>query len=200
MLIIGDSIAGEYFSFAAEKLEGKAILFKPVVINEKGDSTSCEGTTMGVQHIDEWLGDTDWEVIHFNFGLHDMKHIDPETGKNSKNLNDPQQANPKQYGKNLKEIIRKLKATNAKLIFATTTPYPEKLGKQIRSPGMPQVYNAVALEIMKKNDIVINDLYGFALPIMNSIQRPNNVHFIKEGSKELGLQVATSITDILSNR
>ena len=58
-----------------------------------------------MKEIDKWLGQAKWDVIHFNFGLHDIKHIDPETGKNSKNLNHPQQANPEQYGKNLSEIV-----------------------------------------------------------------------------------------------
>jgi hypothetical protein len=90
VLIIGDSIAGDYFSFVEEQLEGKALLFKPIVINEKGDSASCEGTKMGVKYMDQWIRDAKWDVIHFNFGLHDMKHIDSSTGKNSKNLNHPQ--------------------------------------------------------------------------------------------------------------
>ncbi|MFY0653186.1 MAG: SGNH/GDSL hydrolase family protein [Cyclobacteriaceae bacterium] len=197
VLVIGDSIAGGYFSIVEEELKGKALLFKPVVINEKGDSTSCEGTTMGVKYIDEWIGDTKWDVIHFNFGLHDIKHIDPETGKNSKNLNHPHQASPRQYGHNLEKIVSKLKASGAKLIFATTTPYPDKLGRQMRSPGMPKVYNEVALKVMNKNNIPINDLYTYVLPRMAELQKPENVHFLQKGSRELGRQVANSIEKTL---
>lgn len=200
VLVIGDSIAGGYFSFVEEELEGKALLFKPVVINDKGDSTSCEGTTKGMEHIERWIGDTKWDVIHFNFGLHDIKHIDPENGRNSKNLNHPHQASPNQYGQNLKRIVRKLKASGANLIFATTTPYPDELGKQMRSPGMPKVYNEVALKIMKKNDIVINDLYGYVLPRMDELQRHKNVHFTEEGSRILGNKVAKAILDNLEQK
>jgi lysophospholipase L1-like esterase len=194
VLIIGDSIAGDYFPIVEEKLKGKVLLSKATQINDKGEITSCEGTTMGVKHIDDWLGDTKWDVIHFNFGLHDIKHIDPETGKNSKNLNDPQQANPEQYGKNLRVIVQKLKASGAKLIFATTTPYPDKLGKQMRTPGMPAIYNKIAIEIMKKNDIVINDLYSYVLPRMEKLQRPKNVHFTEKGYQVIGNEVAEIIT------
>jgi lysophospholipase L1-like esterase len=194
VLIIGDSIAGDYFPIVEEKLKGKVLLSKATQINDKGEITSCEGTTMGVKHIDDWLGDTKWDVIHFNFGLHDIKHIDPETGKNSKNLNNPQQANPEQYGKNLRVIVQKLKASGAKLIFATTTPYPDKLGKQMRTPGMPAIYNKIAIEIMKKNDIVINDLYSYVLPRMEKLQRPKNVHFTEKGYQVIGNEVAEIIT------
>ncbi|MEQ9288022.1 MAG: SGNH/GDSL hydrolase family protein [Cyclobacteriaceae bacterium] len=197
VLIIGDSIAGGYFSFVEEGLVGEALLFKPIVIDEKGDSTSCEGTTMGVENIEQWIGEAKWDVIHFNFGLHDIKHIDPETGRNSKNLDHPRQASPNQYGQNLKKIVRKLKASGANLIFATTTPYPDELGRQMRSPGMPKVYNEVALKIMKKNDIAINDLYTYVLPRMDELQRRKNVHFTEEGSRALGKMVAKSILDNL---
>jgi lysophospholipase L1-like esterase len=197
VLIIGDSIAGDYFPIAEEKLKGKVLLSKATQINDEGEITSCEGTTMGVKHIDDWLGDTKWDVIHFNFGLHDIKHIDPETGKNSKNLNNPQQANPEQYGKNLRVIVQKLKASGAKLIFATTTPYPDKLGKQMRTPGMPAVYNKIAIEIMRENDIAINDIYSYVLPRMEKLQRPKNVHFMENGSKALGEKVAQSILEYL---
>jgi lysophospholipase L1-like esterase len=194
VLIIGDSIAGDYFPIVEEKLKGKVLLSKATQINDKGEITSCEGTTMGVKHIDDWLGDTKWDVIHFNFGLHDIKHIDPETGKNSKNLNNPQQANPEQYGKNLRVIVQKLKASGAKLIFATTTPYPDKLGKQMRTPGMPAIYNKIAIEIMKKNDIAINDIYSYVLPRMEKLQRPKNVHFTEKGYQVIGNEVAEIIT------
>ncbi len=200
VLIIGDSISGDYLPYAKERLKGIAILTTPKVIDDNGKRTSCEGTTMGVKKIDEWINDTKWDIIHFNFGLHDIKHIDPATGKNSKNLNYPQQANPEQYGKNLSIIVEKLKATNAKLIFATTTPYPDKLGNQMRSPGMSEVYNQVALEIMKKNSIEVNDLYSFVLPQMEELQRPNNVHFNEVGSKALGNQVAKAIINNLEKQ
>jgi lysophospholipase L1-like esterase len=191
VLIIGDSIAGDYFSIVMNKLEGIAEVQTP---QEPGNGG---GTTNGVLYVDKWIAEAKWDVIHFNFGLHDIKHIDPETGKNSKNLNDPQQANPEQYGKNLRVIVQKLKASGAKLIFATTTPYPDKLGKQMRTPGMPAVYNKIAIEIMRENDIAINDIYFYVLPRMEKLQRPKNVHFMENGSKALGEKVAQSILEYL---
>jgi acyl-CoA thioesterase-1 len=143
--------------------------------------------------MDSFLSNKKWDIIHFNFGLHDIKHIDPVTGKNSKNLSHPHQASPEEYERNLINIVKKLKLTGAKLIFATTTPYPDKLGKQMRSPGMPKIYNQVALKIMKRNEIEINDLYSLVLPRINQLQRPNNVHFNAKGSKFLAEQVIKSV-------
>ena len=194
ILIVGDSISGGYFPYVKKNLTGKAELFQAISSDENGKITACcGGTTQGVKEIDIYLSEKKWDFIHFNFGLHDIKHIDPITGKNSKNLSHPHQASPEQYEKNLIEIVEKLKRTGAKLIFATTTPYPDKLGKQMRSPGMPKVYNEVALRVMNNNGIEINDLYGLVLPRMEELQRPNNVHFLEKGSEVL----AEHITKLL---
>ena len=196
VLIIGDSISIGYLPFVQEILDGKAMVDRPPPL-ENGRPENCQGTTHGLVRIDAWLGDTKWDVIHFNFGLHDLKHVDPETGENSKNLNDPLQADLKQYEKNLREIVAKLENTGAKLIFATTTPYPDSLGNQVRSPGMPSIYNKVALKIMKQHGIEVNDLYALVLPRMNELQQANNVHFTEAGSKVLAQQVAKYILDNL---
>ena len=164
---------------------------------KNGDPENCEGTTSGVKNIDRWLGDTKWDVIHFNFGLHDIKQVDPVTKENSNNPKHPQQANLKQYKKTLKQIVEKLKATGAKLIFATTTPYPDKTSGPLRKPGMSAKYNRAAIKIMNKNDIKINDLYAFMLPRMQELQLPNNVHFKSEGSQALALKVVDRINEAL---
>jgi acyl-CoA thioesterase-1 len=139
------------------------------------------------------LGDNTWDLIHFNFGLHDIKHINPINGKNSNSFDDPHQASPNQYKYNLEKIVKILKKTKAKLIFATTTPYPNSKLKPARKPGMHRIYNEVALSVMKKYNIKINDLHSFVLPRMDELQRPYNVHFSKYGSEELAKVVVKSI-------
>ena len=196
VLIIGDSISIEYLPFVKEYLGGKAEVTRPY--KESGEAENCQGTTNGLVSIDRWIGNTRWDIIHFNFGLHDIKHVDLETRENSKDPQAPQQASPKQYKKNLKSIVKTLKATGAKLIFATTTPYPDDVKGPLRKAGMPKVYNDIALEIMKKNKILVNDLHAFVLPRMAELQRPVNVHFLEDGSKALGKEVANIIQEQIS--
>ncbi|MBL0110981.1 MAG: SGNH/GDSL hydrolase family protein [Saprospiraceae bacterium] len=195
VLILGDSISIGYFPFVKEIMKEKAMVTRPF----SPDSTpeNCEGTTSGVENIDRWIGDTKWDVIHFNFGLHDLKNVHTETGKNSNNPKDPHQANLKQYEENMTEIVGKLKRTGAKLIFATTTPYPDTAIKPMRLPGMPEKYNVVAEKIMKENGVVINDLYTLVLPRMSEIQLPSNVHFTEPGYEVLGEAVAQKIVECL---
>lgn len=197
VLIIGDSISGGYFPTVVERLRGKAEVLRAADTVTAEEKAGSEGTTKGVRYVDKWIGTTKWAVVHFNFGLHDIKHVNPATGENSRNPLDPVQADLKQYQKNLAEIVGKLRTTGAKLIFATTTPYPATATKPMRSPGMSEKYNAVALEIMKANGVAIDDLYSLVLPRMAELQRPDNVHFTDAGYRVLGDVVAEQIMESL---
>jgi len=191
VLILGDSISIGYTPFVQEMMKRKANVYRPML--ENGKPENCAGTTKGVENIDRWLGDTKWDVIHFNFGLHDLKHQDPETGKATKNPKDPYQADLKTYKKNLKVILAKLQQTEAQLIFATTTPVPNKLVSPLREPETVIKYNKAAKKIMKKAGVPINDLYALTWPKLSEIQRENNVHFIEAGSKLMAEKVVKEI-------
>jgi len=191
VLIIGDSISMGYTPVLQGMLYGKVDITRPP--NSGGGWINCEGTKRGVEMIDEWLALGDFDVIHFNFGLHDLKHVQPDSGRNSNDPSHPQQSNLKQYDANLRLIVAKLKATDAKLIFATTTPYPDKPGGPLRRADQPLKYNEVALKIMKENGIDVNDLHGFTLPRMDELLLPKNVHFRPEANLELAQEVANSI-------
>jgi len=195
VLILGDSISIGYTPFVKTILATTAEVYRPMF--ENGKPENCQGTTNGVKNIDKWLGNTNWDVIHFNFGLHDLKQVDPRTGKNSKNPDHPHQADIKQYKKNLKEIVEKLQNTGAKLVFATTTPYPDELKNAIRKPKLYKKYNNAAVKIMNRKKITINNLCAFMTPRMNDLQKPKDVHFTGEGSKALANQVAKEIIKIL---
>lgn len=191
VLLIGDSVSIGYTNYIVGMMFGTMIIKRPM--NKNGGYLNCEGTTSGTANLDTWLGHTQWDVIHFNFGLHDLKHIDPNTGRNSGNPDHPQQANLKQYEANLKTIVNKLKATKANLIFATTTPFPDKPGGPLRRSDQVEKYNNVARRIMSDSAILINDLHDFVLPRMEKLMPPNNVHFTEAGSLELAQQVVAHI-------
>jgi acyl-CoA thioesterase-1 len=160
---------------------------------------NCAGTTNGVKHVERWLAleGGGWDVVHFNFGLHDLKRVDAKTGKASGNPKDPRQAEPAAYGKQLRAIVAALKKTRAKLVFATTTPVPPGGVRPHRDPEDPPRYNAIARTIMEEHGVAVNDLHAFALPRLKKIQQPVNVHFTKDGSRLLGEEVARHIRKAL---
>lgn len=196
VLIIGDSISIGYTLPVRKNLEGKANVFRPMAANGKSPQNS-QGTTNAVKRIDSWLEGRKWDVIHFNIGLHDLKHWDPVTRKNSSKASDPYQADVEEYSKNLEEIVGKLKKTGAKLIFATTTPVTEGTTDPLREPEGPVRYNEAALKIMKEHDIQVNDLFSAVEPHLSEIQKPKNVHFNAKGNELMAKQVAEVIAAAL---
>jgi acyl-CoA thioesterase-1 len=187
VLLIGDSISMGYTLPVRAQLAGKANVHRP--------GENCGDTARGVASIDKWLGDGQWDVIHFNFGLHDLKYLDaagqlapPDKGKQVHTL--------AQYEANLRTIVARLKKTGAKLIFATTTPVPA--GTQGRVADDAVKYNAVAVRVMQEAGVAINDLHAFVVPRIAQLQRPANVHFSDEGSTQLAKVVVGVISPLLS--
>jgi len=186
VLIIGDSISMGYTLKVRELLKGVANVHR---IPENGGSTRD-----GLAKIDRWLGTGKWDVIHFNWGLHDLKHwMD-----NKLDLAGPQVSPVQLYEANLRELMVKLKQTNATLIFATTTPIP--VGSAGRQSGDEIGYNEAARSVMKEAKVQINDLYAFAAPRAAELQLPNNVHFKPAGYAALAEQVADAIKAALPKR
>ena len=181
VLLIGDSISIGYTLPTRALLAGKANVHRP--------PTNCGNTTLCLRRIDEWVGNGQWDVIHFNFGIHDIK-CPKRDGVNKTRID--------QYKKNLQEIVARLKKTGATLIWCSTTQSPEVV---CGAPAEDFVkYTAVAKKVMEKNGIQINDLYTFSLPRLREIQIPVNSHFHAKGSKVLAGQVVAAIEEALRKR
>ena len=175
VLLIGDSISMGYTQPTQELLKDKAEVER---VLENGGPT-----IRGLEMLGQWLGDGAWDIIHFNFGLHDL--VIMEDGKH--------QVPIEEYEQNLRELVRQLQATGARLIWASTTPVPEGDVAPFRGDQDAIAYNAVAKQIMDDSGITINDLYAKTLPRLAELLQPVNVHFTEHGSEVLGEWVAASI-------
>ncbi len=200
VLLLGDSISIGYTPFVQEALEGRAVVLRPMNpdkngVRRSGGAENCAGTNKGVANLDRWLAIDGgaWDVIHFNFGLHDLKRVQPDSAKNSNDPTHPHQADPERYEAQLRTIVARLKETGASLIFATTTPVPEGDLRPYREAADAVLYNRVALRVMEEEDVAVDDLFQFVTDYPETILRPANVHFTGEGSRALGDQVAESI-------
>jgi acyl-CoA thioesterase-1 len=181
VLLIGDSISIGYTLVVREKLKGKANVIRPL--------TNCSSTGNGLRYLASWLGDQKWDVIHFNFGLHDAK-LPPEGERH---------APPAVYEKNLRELVNRMQTTGAKLVFATTTPVPNGgYLSPVRRFGSVDEYNALARKVMVELGVGVNDLNSAAKAIMEKYGRPTDVHFLPEGYEVLGAAVAASVEAVLA--
>jgi lysophospholipase L1-like esterase len=199
ILLYGDSISIGYTQEVQNRLKGKANVYR--LYRNGGDSDSFISRMTQMHEVmrdkkkqGHWS--FQWDVIHFNIGLHDLKYT--VKGKLDKE-NGTQVNSNEEYAANLKKIVTYLKTLSpkAKLIFATTTPVPE--GSKGRVAGDAVKYNKVTLKVMKNHpEIVINDLYAFTKPNHQKWwSDPNNVHYNGLGRKAQGTEVARIILKTL---
>ena len=167
VLLIGDSVSRGYTQATRKALAGKA--------NVHRAPENCGPTANGVKKLNVWLGDGKWDVIHFNFGIHDR-------------------ATPAaDYERRLNEIVTRLKATGAKVIWASTTPIPPDTKDGPAAAEAIVEKNRIAGQIAQKQGVTTDDLFTFITPHLAKVQNPKDVHFTAEGYDLLGAQVAKSI-------
>jgi acyl-CoA thioesterase-1 len=107
----------------------------------------------GLKKLNYWLGTNAWQVIHFNFGLHDLKYTTKD-GQYVKADQGTQVANPEAYEKNLRKMVVRLKKSGAALVWASTTPVPANTPGRVEADE--KIYNRVAEKVMNENHIQIH--------------------------------------------
>ena len=186
VLIIGDSISIGYTPFVE-----KALAPDVVVAHNPGNGGS---TVRGVESIGKWIDNREWDVIFFNFGLHDLVYKDKDNKYDV--VNGKVSVPLEEYEKNLETIVAKLRETTAKIFFVTTTMVPENSsGRKVEDP---EKYNKVALKVMKKNKIRVVDLYKSSLTIHPQNSKPGNVHYTPEGYELLAGHIINAIKKSLN--
>ncbi|QDT17949.1 SGNH/GDSL hydrolase family protein [Alienimonas californiensis] len=188
VLLIGDSISIGYTDPVRKELAGEANVYR---IPGNGAATKH-----GLVQLDDWLGEEEWDVIHVNWGLHDLKYMDA-AGKLVPVEQGTQQVPPEEYRKNLTLLFDRLEKTGAEVIWATTTPVPQ--GSHGRIGGDAVKYNALAAEVVKGRDVQVNDLHAVASADLAKWQKPRNVHFTDEGSEVLAKAVAQAVRTALKD-
>ena len=169
VLLIGDSVSRGYTLAVRAALAGQA--------NVHRAPENCGPTANGLKKLDTWLasaGPGKWDVIHFNFGIHDR-------------------ATPlADYTARLTQIVTRLQSTGAKLIWASTTPIPDDPAKK-QTAGSIVARNTAAAALMAQHGVALDDLFTAITPKLATLQNPHDVHFTAAGYAFLGQHVATSI-------
>jgi hypothetical protein len=176
VLLIGDSVSRGYTLAVRAALAGKA--------NVHRAPENCGPTANALKKLETWLasaGPAKWEVIHFNFGIHDRATSLPD------------------YAQRLTEIIARLRPTGATLIWASTTPIPDDLEKKQTAASIVE-HNQAAAAVMKQHGVSIDDLFVAITPNLATMQNPNDVHFNAKGYEFLGGTVAQAIEAQLRQR
>lgn len=197
VLLLGDSISKGYFTEVEKQLAGKAS------VNRLATSAFATDPALLAQ-IAMVLDANSFEVIHFNNGMHGWNH------------------NEEEYARGLPLILETIRkhAPKAKLIWASTTPLNGDSSTKATTSGEPvdpkmadsgklmlqddlkqrsnervKTRNAIALTLMKKEKIPVDDLYALMVP--HPELHAGDVHFTREGSALEGRQVSAEIRKLL---
>jgi len=179
VLIIGDSISIGYTLALRQVLKGVANVHRP--------PENCESTREGLAKLDRWLGEGKWDLIHFNWGLHDLKYVDAQGNRVSVDKGH-QKVPLEEYKRNLEELVGRLEKTGAILIWRPTTPAPP--GAFGRVPGSEAAYNKAAAAIMARHGVQIDDMNAFIRKERIPHVEPDNVHFSQASSARLAEEAA----------
>ncbi|QGY47963.1 hypothetical protein GM418_31200 [Maribellus comscasis] len=179
VLLIGDSVMHGYHQF---------------VINGLNDVACVDRWTTGmhlnskslIEKLAELVSVRNYDVIHFNIGLHGW-----QKGRIPKG----------QYVPLLEKYILTIQqyAPKAKLIWASTTPVTEQDKPVLNKDINPIIFerNALAASVMKEHGVAINDLYGLLVEKLD-LARLDRFHWFSDGYRLMSDQIISSILSELS--
>lgn len=188
VLVLGDSIANQYSTFLRQKLQRQAN------VRIGGTCFACECDWAAI--VRRAVADGEREIgkpfalIQFNWGLHALKWVRGDDFSMTPQEGFTRCCPPERYAAELETLVVELKKTGRPLLWATTTPANN--GSQ---PDDALAYNAIALEIMRKHDVPVNDLNGFVTRESMPMQ---GCHFPRNAAEALGTKVAEEILHKLS--
>jgi hypothetical protein len=175
VLLIGDSITRAYNPEVEKALKGKAVVFRFA-------TSKCAGDPVLTEEISLVLRQYQFDVIHFNNGIHGPEYSD-ET-----------------YGDGLRDMITMLRKYDpkAKLVWATTTSIRVSgQVEQLDSSNARAIRrNTVAAAIMKPAGIPTDDLYNLVLD-HPEYYKPDGIHFNEKGVEVEAKAVARRIAELL---
>jgi hypothetical protein len=162
ILIVGDYISEQYMPTLKILMHGIADVTHAEVPNGPFSGDGSSG--MELENIDAWLAVKHYDIVH----LDAITDIDPCH---------PYQNDIPTYIDNLTKIVQKIRATGAKVIFATATP---SLGHCHPSDKVYS-YNQAAIALMNKLGIQIDDQYEVINPYLHTYVQPYKFFLTPDG-------------------
>ena len=182
IMLIGDSIRNSYEPLVAEILgaEGHEVWGAP------GNS---QFTLFTLASLGSWLtAFPEPDVVHWNNGLHDIGH-NPNRA--------PVQMPLEVYSGNLRFIGRHLLTTDARIIFASSTPvHPDRPFRDDQWSWRNEeidAYNDAARLVMTELEIPINELHTLVASDVGRLLSSDQLHLSDAGKQTCAEAVCAAI-------
>lgn len=160
VLIIGDQVYNEIYRAASIELDNRAEVTYATV-----DRGTVHNSTTVLENLNTLLGDSAWDVIHFNCGLGDLVYRAPNMKSfrlMPRYVGGVRATSPEQYEDNLRQLVHRLQQTEAVLIWASTTPIRHSSTDVFQLESELE-YNLIASRIMAEEGVLVNDMYEHVL-------------------------------------
>lgn len=185
VLLLGDSIRMSYQPLVAQEVKEAAEVVGP--------EDNCQYSLYTLSSLERWLSELGKpDIVHWNNGLHDAGH-NPNRY--------PVQIPLEMYRANLEFILYRLEQVSSQVIWATTTPvHPKRPMLTDQWSWKNQEidrYNEVAVSLMEKHGIPINDLHSIVLSDVDRYLGEDQLHLSDEGNKKCVEAVVAAIKPYL---
>ena len=187
VVLIGDSIRAGYDKYAKQALAGEVeVLFSP---------DSGRFAQYVLRAVSDWKKEEGWgddiDLVHWNAGLWDVL----------RQFGEEPLTPPEMYAEMIRRVDLRLRYLfpNAKMVFATSTHVlEEKYGKNFKRYNREiEQYNAIACDVLRHTDTVINDLYTFTAAFPTTFHSDMTHFYTPEGTEAMTNQVLAVICDTL---
>jgi len=185
VLFLGGPVQQTIVNAVAKELQGK------VRIQSTGSDANDSGSALA--NFDKLIGGEKWDLIYFNFGIGDLFYKDPKTREiraMSKNSGGVRVSTPGQYEKNLDQLVQRLKKTEAKLLWGSTTPlvktdfFPSFKGNLFEANSEIE-YNKIAAKVMNRHEVPVVDLHAYVMKYFKEDEKhPAYSKYDKEMAKK----------------
>lgn len=119
------------------------------------------------------------DLIHWNNGHWDICDL----------FGDGSFTSVENYVKAMTRVAKRLLTVSKKVVFSTTAPVRPELTYE--NNERIKTYNAAVVPALRELGVVINDLYSFVEPCIDTyIKTEDNIHLTEEGSEACAQQIA----------
>jgi len=184
VLVLGDTTQRPALDAARKALADRVELVFPkdVHANDTGEALA---------HLDALLGEGEWDLVYFGYGLGDLVYRDPRTEEHrtlARGAGGVRTTSDERYRENLVQLVGRLEETGAPLLWANTTPTQQLvIGNSpvdnLFDTGAELALNGIAAEVMDVHDVPVVDLHAFCMAQFEDGKHPGFIDYARALSK-----------------
>lgn len=184
VLVLGDTAQRPALTAAQKALADRVELVFPkdVHANDTGEALA---------RLDALLGEEEWDLVYFSYGLGDLVYRDSRTKDRrtlARGAGGVRTTSDERYEKNLVQLVARLEKNGAPLLWASTTPTKRlAMGNSpvdnLFDADAELALNDIAAKVMTTHDVPVVDLHAFCMAQFEDGKHPGFLDYARALSK-----------------